>query len=139
MGEHHRVMATRQSRSVLIVDDHSEFRSVARLLLDTDGWNVVGEAADAAQALDAAAALRPDVVLLDIQLPDRSGFEVAAELARAVQAPCVVLMSSRDASDYGARLRDGPALAFVAKRDLSSDALMALFGPDLATGHPDRR
>lgn len=113
-------------RSVLIVDDHPEFRAFAHLLLDDGDWRVVGEAGDAAEALAAVSALRPDIVLLDIQLPDRDGFEVAAELARAPDAPSVVLMSSREARDYGQRLAEAPARGFVPKRQLSSDALASL-------------
>jgi DNA-binding NarL/FixJ family response regulator len=80
---------------VLIVDDHARFRALARLLLVADGFDVVGEAGDGAQALVAARALHPDVVLLDVQLPDEDGFAVAGTLAARRPAPAVVLVSSR--------------------------------------------
>jgi DNA-binding NarL/FixJ family response regulator len=112
--------------SLLIVDDHPDFRPFARALLGAEGWNVVGEAADAATAVAAAHALRPDVVLLDIQLPDGDGFAVAEELAREPAPPVVVLMSSRDARDYGARIAAGPARGFLPKTELSGAALAAL-------------
>jgi DNA-binding NarL/FixJ family response regulator len=64
------------ARTVLIVDDHAPFRALARALLQLEDFEVVGEAADALSALDAVRQLRPNVVLLDIQLPDLDGFEV---------------------------------------------------------------
>src|SRR6476620_8546241 len=87
--------------TVLIVDDHSDFRASARDLLESEGFMVVGEASDGAGALEAAATLRPDVVLLDIQLPDIDGLTVAERLASIAGAPAVVLISSRDAAAYG--------------------------------------
>src|SRR4051794_37763230 len=89
---------------VLIVDDHEPFRAVARDLLESAGYIVTGEAAGAAEALAAVAADAPDVVLLDVQLPDRDGFTVATTLA-AAKGPAVVLISSRDADAYGRRVR----------------------------------
>ena len=67
--------------TILIVDDHAGFRHQARALLEADGFVVIGEADDGATGLAAARALRPDLVLLDIGLPDIEGFEVARELA----------------------------------------------------------
>jgi DNA-binding NarL/FixJ family response regulator len=111
---------------VLIVDDHDGFRSFARALLDAEGFEVVGEAEDASSALAAAAHLRPQVVLLDIQLPGINGFEVAEQLARAVDPPAVVLVSSRDISSYRRRLAGSPARGFISKGELSGSALIAL-------------
>jgi DNA-binding NarL/FixJ family response regulator len=116
----------RVERTVLIVDDHPGFRSAARALLEADGFEVVGEAADGASALAAAERLRPGLVLLDIQLPDLDGFAVAERLASWQPAPAVVLVSSRTASSYRRRLADSPALGFVAKSELSGAALSAL-------------
>jgi DNA-binding NarL/FixJ family response regulator len=96
-------------RTVLIVDDHAEFRGLARALLEADGFEVLGEAADGESALAAAASLRPELVLLDIQLPDVDGFEVAVRLVNAVDPPAVVLISSRSASSYRRRLAKSPA------------------------------
>lgn len=114
-------------RSVLIVDDHAEFRAAARALLEADGFDVLGEAADGASALAEARRLRPSIVLLDIQLPDLDGFTVAERLA-AADGPAVVLVSSRDASSYRRRLADSPARGFIAKSELSGAALAALVG-----------
>src|SRR5215218_2746110 len=90
--------------TVLIVDDHAAFRTSARALLQTEGFDVIGEAADGASAVQAVTALRPDIVLLDIQLPDLDGLAVAEQLATIPNAPAVVLISSRDAAAYGPRL-----------------------------------
>jgi DNA-binding NarL/FixJ family response regulator len=74
-------------RSVVIVDDHAPFRSVARDLLAAEGYDVIGEAADGASALEAVRELRPSVVLLDVQLPDSNGFDVAEALAEEGRMP----------------------------------------------------
>jgi DNA-binding NarL/FixJ family response regulator len=109
--------------SVLIVDDHAGFRGFARRLLQSAGFPVVGEATDGRSALRAARELRPDVVLLDVLLPDMSGFAVAEELSTGAAPPLVLLTSSRAAADLGARLRTTPATGFIAKRDLSPASL----------------
>jgi DNA-binding NarL/FixJ family response regulator len=111
---------------VLIVDDHAAFRRIARLLLQEIGHVVVGEAGTGAEALREAHRLKPDLVLLDIQLPDLDGLAVAASLTSEAEPPAVVLVSSRDASDYGPRLNGCGALGFIAKADLSADSLTAL-------------
>ena len=112
--------------TALIVDDHAAFRSFARLLLESEGFEVVGEADDGASAVAAAQALRPQVVLLDVQLPDAWGFEVAREMLAQEPATCVVLVSSRDASDYGDRIEASGALGFIPKGELSGPALREL-------------
>jgi len=114
------------SRSVLIVDDHAQFRRVARTMLEAAGFDVVGEAADGLSALAEAARLRPGLVLLDIQLPDLVGFEVADRLARGADPPAVVLTSSRPGSTYRRRLAGSRAAGFIAKSELSGAALAAL-------------
>jgi DNA-binding NarL/FixJ family response regulator len=113
---------------VLVVDDHAAFRTSARALLEAEGFNVIGEAADGAEAVEAVAALRPDIVLLDIQLPGTDGLAVAEQLASGRDAPAVVLISSRDAAAYGPRLRETPACGFIPKSGLSGEALAALVG-----------
>ena len=113
---------------MLIVDDHEAFRASARALLEADGFDVIGEAADGAAALDAVIALRPDIVLLDIQLPGLDGFAVADRLAESPDPPAVVLVSSRDAAAYGLRLSHAPARGFIPKSGLSGEALAAVVG-----------
>lgn len=112
--------------TVLIVDDHEAFRTSARALLEADGFDVIGESRDGDEALKAVADLRPQVVLLDVQLPGMDGFAVAARLAASAEPPAVVLISSRDAVAYGRRLRDTPSRGFIAKGELSGKAVAAL-------------
>lgn len=111
---------------MLIVDDHEDFRTSARSLLEAEGFDVVGEAADGAQAVAAVAALRPAIVLLDIQLPDLDGLAVAERIAAVPDSPAIVLISSRDAAAYGPRLGQTPARGFIAKSELSGAALAGL-------------
>jgi DNA-binding NarL/FixJ family response regulator len=115
--------------TVLIVDDHAEFRAFARTLLQAEGFEVVGEVPDGASALAAARTLRPEIVLLDIQLPDVDGFAVCEQLAASEDAPAVVLTSTRIASSYRRRLGDTSARGFIAKAELSGARLSALAHP----------
>ena len=110
-------------KTVLIVDDHPSFRTSARRMLKAGGYEVVGEAADGATALDAVQELRPDVVLLDIRLPDVDGFEVAKRLAANGASPAIVLTSSRDRSDFGYDVVASPAHGFIPKSELSAEAI----------------
>jgi two-component system nitrate/nitrite response regulator NarL len=112
--------------TVLIVDDHDGFRHAATSLLDAEGFDVVGTAAGGRDALAEVARLHPQIVLVDIQLPDLDGFAVAERLARDPQPPAVVLISSHDAETYGSRIADAPARGFLAKRDLSGAAIASL-------------
>jgi DNA-binding NarL/FixJ family response regulator len=112
--------------TVLIVDDHEGFRTSARALLEADGFDVVGESADGGGALRAVSELRPQVVLLDIQLADMDGFAVATRLAETSDPPAVVLISSRDAAAYGPRLRATPSRGFIPKSELSGKTLADL-------------
>jgi DNA-binding NarL/FixJ family response regulator len=112
--------------TVLIVDDHDDYRRSASALLEAEGFVVVGEAADGAAAIEATERLRPEVVLLDVQLPDIDGFGVAERLAAVHDPPNVVLMSSHEAAAYGSRVDGASARGFIAKRELSGAALAAL-------------
>lgn len=115
------------AKTVLIVDDHPSFRRSARSILEAEGFTVVGEARTGDAALEAARQLHPDVVLLDVQLPDLSGFEVCSALLRPNGAtPEIVLVSSRDAGDYGGLIAASGARGFVPKAELSGDAVSAL-------------
>ena len=114
---------------VLIVDDHPGFRAQARALLAAAGYEVVGEAADGGSGVRVARDLSPDVMLLDIQLPDITGFEVARQVCSEPGSPVVILISSRDASDYGGRIGRCGARGFISKAELSTQALKVLLEP----------
>jgi DNA-binding NarL/FixJ family response regulator len=115
--------------TVLIVDDHAGFRSLARVLLETEGFEVVGDVGDGESALAAAELLRPAVVILDIQLPDIDGFEVAERLTRLPDPPVVMLVSTRDAPSVRGRVEASSARGFVPKHELSGAAITALLSP----------
>lgn len=111
------------SPTVLIIDDHAAFRAGVRELLKADGYDVIGEAVDGAAGLAAADRLAPDVVLLDVRLPDMDGFEVAGELAARGCAAAIVVTSSSDDPLYPARAAGSGARGFVAKHDVCGAAL----------------
>jgi len=112
--------------TLLIVDDHASFRDAARQLLEIDGFQVVGEARDGESALEVARALRPAVVLLDVQMPGADGFEVAARLMREPDPPAVVLTSSRDGAEFESLVRASGARGFIPKMDLTGSAIRAV-------------
>lgn len=117
------------ARSVLIVDDHAGFRASARAILEADGFEVVGEAGSGTEAMEAIERLGPEIVILDVQLPDMTGFDVCEEcLPEGRSAPAIVLVSSRDAEEYGQLIVESGARGFVAKADLSGEALLDLLG-----------
>jgi DNA-binding NarL/FixJ family response regulator len=109
--------------TVLIVDDHAGFRAGARRMLEAGGWDVIGEAADGAAGVDAARQLAPDVVLLDLNLPDASGLELVADLPRG---SAVVLTSTHEEEELDELARERGARGFLPKSVLSGDALSAL-------------
>jgi CheY-like chemotaxis protein len=115
------------SAAILVVDDHDGFRAFARMLLEMAGFTVA-EAASGTEATRAALAIRPCLVLLDIQLPDCDGFEVARRLATQEHRPVIVLTSTREASDYGGQIAASPAAGFLPKDQLSGDALRGFLG-----------
>lgn len=116
------------TRTILIVDDHAGFRRAARALLDAEGFAVVGEAPDGGSAVTEAARLRPAIVLLDVQLPDIDGFEVAQRLAALDGPPAVVLVSSRGRGSFSQQLAGARVAGFISKGDLTGAALRALVG-----------
>ncbi len=114
--------------TVVIVDDHPGFRRMARRMLEDAGFEVVGEVEDGVTALSVVALLGPQVVLLDVQLPDLDGFTVAQRLADSGSGAVVILTSSRSATDFGLRLDRTPAIGFIAKAELSGPAVARLMG-----------
>ncbi len=118
--------------SALIVDDHELFRAAARELVELEGYTVTGEAATGDAAIRLALELQPDLVLLDVSLPDSSGFDVAIRIAGTEPAPAIILVSNRDAADVARRARDSPAIGFIPKERLSGEALNRLLASELA-------
>lgn len=121
---------------MLIVDDHMSFRATARALLEAEGFEVVGEASDGRSAVVATSTLKPDLVLLDIQLPDMDGFEVTQLLHADGHRQIVVLTSSRDRSEYGELVTRSGALGFVPKAELSGTRLASFLPPRLTQARP---
>ena len=111
---------------VLVVDDHASFRRCASELLVAEGFEVVGQAEDGASALALAARLKPELVLLDIQLPDTDGFAVAERLLAGHPGLQIVLVSSRDRSSYGPLIEASGAVGFISKAELTGEALERL-------------
>jgi DNA-binding NarL/FixJ family response regulator len=116
------------SPTVLIVDDHAAFRAGVRAVLEADGYHVVGEAPDGQRGLDAVQTLNPDVVLLDVRLPDMDGFTVAGRLAACGCGSAVIVTSSSDDPLYRERAQNSGARGFVAKHDVCGAALDRLLG-----------
>jgi DNA-binding NarL/FixJ family response regulator len=112
--------------TVVIVDDHPSFRAVARMLLETEGFVVVGTADDGESGISCTLELVHDVVLLDVELPDIGGFEVAARLREAGSRAAIVLASSRDRADYGSLVAESGARGFLTKAELTGDAIRTL-------------
>jgi DNA-binding NarL/FixJ family response regulator len=112
--------------TLMIVDDHRSFRQAARRVLESAGFEIVGEAADGESALAAIPVLRPDILLLDVGLPGIDGFEVAAQLTERGDAPVIVIVSSREGADYGPLVAQSGARGFIHKADLSGPAISAV-------------
>jgi DNA-binding NarL/FixJ family response regulator len=112
----------------IVVDDHAAFRASARRLLELTGYDVVAEAGDGASGLALVRELEPELVLLDVALPDMSGFDVADALAGGPTA--ILLVSSRDPGDLGRRIRRSAAVGFIPKDQLSEESIRALVGGD---------
>ncbi len=115
------------SCTVLLVDDHAAFRRSARALLAVEGFDVIGEAGDGVEALRLAAELRPQIVLLDVQLPGLDGFSVADKLV-GDDGPTVILISTRDAGEYGGQVESSSAHGFIPKSRLTAVAIREIAG-----------
>jgi DNA-binding NarL/FixJ family response regulator len=124
---------------VLIVDDNRLFLEAARARLEQEGLRVVGVAATSAEALQRAAELRPQVILVDIMLGDESGFDLARRLAGqpSGRGPTVILISTHSGADFADRIAESRAAGFVPKQELSADAIRRIVD-DPPPGHPDR-
>jgi DNA-binding NarL/FixJ family response regulator len=112
--------------SIVIVDDHAGFRSCARRMLEGEGFRVIGEAADGGAALARARELKPELMLIDVCLPDIDGFELAAQLQALDPRPTVILTSSRDCAELESLTAGGCACGVVPKDELSGAVLERL-------------
>jgi DNA-binding NarL/FixJ family response regulator len=110
--------------TVLIVDDDPGFRDAARLLLELEGYDVVGEAGDGEAGVRRAAELAPDLVLLDVQMPGMDGLEAATRITAVADGPSVVITSSQERVDIAGT----GARGFIPKAELSGDRIAALLG-----------
>ena len=108
---------------VVIVDDDPSFLATVRALLEEEGFAVVGQASNGLDGVAAAAELQPDILLVDVNLPDIDGFEVVARVMEGGRAPPVVLTSIHSAADFGNLVERSGARAFISKADISGDAL----------------
>jgi DNA-binding NarL/FixJ family response regulator len=125
-GPSRRENRDQMASTLMIVDDHRSFRDAARRVLENAGFEIIGEAATGESALEAIAQLRPDVVLLDVQLPGIDGFEVASRLTASGDAPLIVMTSSREEEDFGPLVEHCGARGFIHKADLSGPAIDAV-------------
>ena len=123
----------------VIVDDRPEFPNVARKVLEREGIAVVGVASTSAEALERVTALEPDVVLIDIDLGDENGFELARRLGAhtELQPMSIIMISAGNPDDFAAPVAVSPALGFLPKLELSADAVRA-FLADQSHGHACR-
>jgi DNA-binding NarL/FixJ family response regulator len=126
IGETIGTMAALEPVTVLIVDDHPSFRAIAQVVLETDGFAVVGTASDGESGVAATLELAPDILLLDVELPDIDGFAVAERLRQAGSQTAIVLASSRESADFGSLVAESGARGFVTKAELTGDAIRAL-------------
>ncbi len=108
---------------IVIVDDDATFLATVRRLLEAQGFAVVGEALNGLDGVAAAARLEPDIVLVDVNLPDIDGFQVVERIADGGRAPPVVLTSIRSAGDFGSLIETSRARAFITKADITGEAL----------------
>ena len=118
--------ASSPRRTILIVDDHPSFLAAARFVLESEGFDVVGVATDGESAVRETVRFAPEIVLLDVSLPDMTGFEVASRLRAAGVSSRIVFTSSREGSDYGLLIDESDASGFIGKADLSGEALRLL-------------
>ena len=113
---------------VLIVDDQEAFRSAARMVVElTDGFDVAGEAASGEEGVDLVDTLRPDLVLMDINMPGIDGLEATRQITQAHPRAKVVIFSTYEANEYDSRARDAGAIAFVPKSDFEPSVLTAIW------------
>jgi DNA-binding NarL/FixJ family response regulator len=124
--------------TVVTIDDQPRFRALARQLVDSvPGLHVIADASTGHEGLALVRSLRPDVVLLDVNLPDIDGIKVCVQLREERPTPMVILVSSDDEPEYATAAHECGALAFVPKQRLTAALLQAILraGPGSGGGH----
>src|SRR5215510_10054229 len=114
----------------MIVDDSEAFLESARLLLESQGVEIVGTSTSGAEALDLAVALSPDLALVDVELGEEDGIALAGELRSRSPATRVVLISTYGSDEMHDLASTSSAVGFLPKSRLSGDALRALLDGD---------
>jgi two-component system, NarL family, nitrate/nitrite response regulator NarL len=112
----------------LLVDDNAVFLETASRILESQGLRVVGRARTTSEALELAAELRPEVALVDVELGDENGFDLAESFAAAAPATRVILISTHAEEEFSALLPESPAVGFLAKNEISAEAVQSLAG-----------
>ena len=123
----------------VIVDDSPDFVAAARSLLKRQGLRVLGAASNCAEGLRLAAELRPDVVLVDIELGGESGFELARRVDQIEALAPVILLSTHSEEDYADLIADSPALGFLSKSVISATTIRRLLGRGTGPGSSTQR
>ncbi|NHI15847.1 response regulator [Microbacterium excoecariae] len=114
------------SPRVLLVDDHATMRAGFRMILEASGIEIAGEAATGAEAVERAAHLAPDVVFMDVQMPDMDGIEATRRIVRAGSAASVVIVTTFDRDDYLFAALDAGASGFLLKNARPEDLVHAV-------------
>jgi DNA-binding NarL/FixJ family response regulator len=122
-------------RRILVIDDNTAFRGALCKVLDTECFTVVAEAVTGASGVQLAREHEPDLVLVDVQLPDTDGFDVAEQLAGLDLPMEVILTSGLHLSDLGTLVAESSARGFIPKAELSVGAIKALLGGGAAPTH----
>jgi DNA-binding NarL/FixJ family response regulator len=113
---------------VLVVDDHESFRRAAASVVEAaPGFVVAGAVATGEESLAAAELLKPDLILMDINLPGMDGIEATRRLRASARPPAVVLLSTYDESELGAQARECGAIAYIAKSAFGTERLAAVW------------
>jgi two-component system, NarL family, response regulator NreC len=112
---------------LLLVDDHAVVRSGLRMLLSAEsGVEIVGEAGTAAEAMEAAATVKPDVILMDIGLPDLSGIDATREIKKKYPEIAIVALTIHEDEEYFFKMLEAGASGYVPKRAAPEELLIAI-------------
>jgi DNA-binding NarL/FixJ family response regulator len=113
---------------VLIVDDQPPFREASRMVVEmTDGFEVAGEAENGEKGVELAASLKPDLVLMDVQMPGLDGLEATRRITSLENPPLVAVMSTHESGDYRDIALTAGAFAFIPKSEFGMEALEELW------------